>query len=84
MSASSNKLTTPEVNAFLETTRAQIASGQGQVDLSKFSSVDSAAVAALLALKRDSDGPGPQFLNPTENLRKLAVLYGVDAILFPT
>lgn len=84
MTAPSQKLTTPEVNAFLGQMRAQLAGGNAQIDLSSYEPVDSAAVAALLALKRDAGAAVPQFLNPSQNLRKLAVLYGVETILFPT
>jgi len=42
---------------------------------------DSAALAVLAALRRDAGGP-LRFANPPANLRKLAALYGVDALLF--
>ena len=77
------RLTTALVNDFLVQTRGAIAAGQSDVDLSAFEQVDSAAIAALLALRRDPSGGGLRFLNPSDNLRKLAVLYGVEALLFP-
>ena len=84
MTVSSQKLTTREVNAFLDQMRVQLAGGNAQIDLSGYEPVDSAAVAALLALKRDAAAATPHFLNPSQNLRKLAVLYGVESILFPS
>lgn len=84
MTASPQKLTTREVNAFLVQMREQLSGGNAQIDLSGYEPVDSAAVAALLALKRDVGAATPRFLNPSQNLRKLAVLYGVESILFPT
>jgi ABC-type transporter Mla MlaB component len=42
---------------------------------------DSAAVAVLVALRREA-GIGADFRNPPPNLRKLASLYGVEAALF--
>ncbi len=81
--ATDARLTTAWVNDFLMKTRGAIAAGQSDVDLSAIEQVDSAAVAALLALRRDPGGGELRFLNPSDNLRKLAVLYGVEPLLFP-
>lgn len=81
--AARNRLTMLEANAFLAEAREQLASGRAEIDLSNFAPIDSSAVAALLALRRDSTALKPVFINPPDNLRKLAVLYGVEAMLFP-
>jgi ABC-type transporter Mla MlaB component len=53
----------------------------GAVDLAPLVRFDSAAVAVLVALRREF-GPRLRLGNPPPNLRKLASLYGVDEILF--
>lgn len=81
--ATGNRLTMLEANRFLADAREQLAAGRTEIDLSGYAPVDSSAVAALLALRRDAAPVRPVFLNPPDNLRKLAVLYGVEAMLFP-
>ena len=56
-------------------------SPSGSIDLAGLTVFDSAALAVLAALRREAAGP-LHFANPTANLRKLAALYGVDALLF--
>lgn len=53
----------------------------GSIDLAGLTVFDSAALAVLAALRRQAAGP-LHFANPPANLRKLAALYGVDALLF--
>jgi ABC-type transporter Mla MlaB component len=56
-------------------------SPSGSIDLAGLTVFDSAALAVLAALRREAAGP-LHFANPPDNLRKLAALYGVDALLF--
>ena len=65
----------------LEATRAALRAGGGRLDLAPLARFDSAAVAVLVALRREA-GIGAHFRNPPANLRKLASLYGVEAALF--
>jgi ABC-type transporter Mla MlaB component len=58
-------------------------SASGSIDLAGLTVFDSAALAVLAALRRDAGGP-LRFANPPANLRKLAALYGVEALLFDT
>ena len=58
-------------------------STSASIDLAGLTVFDSAALAVLAALRRDAGGP-LRFANPPANLRKLAALYGVDALLFDT
>lgn len=69
------------LNAGLEAIRA----GQDAIDLSGLRTVDSSAVATLLAWQRAarSGGKTLQFLHPPANLLSLAQLYGVAALLQP-
>ncbi len=78
-----NRLTMLEANQFLARAREQLAAGRTEIDLAGYAPIDSSAVAALLALRRAAAPVKPVFLNPPDNLRKLAVLYGVEAMLFP-
>jgi ABC-type transporter Mla MlaB component len=57
------------------------ASTTASIDLAGLTVFDSAALAVLAALRRDLGG-SLRFANPPANLRKLAALYGVDALLF--
>ena len=65
----------------LEAARAALRGGGGRLDLGPLQHFDSAAVAVLVALRREA-GIGAEFRNPPPNLRKLASLYGVEAALF--
>ncbi len=60
-----------------------IESGETAFDLSSCESVDSAAVALLLAWQRAAlmRGANLTFENPPANLRSLATLYGVEDLL---
>lgn len=66
---------------FLAEARLRLAGGDNLLDLARLTEFDSAAIAVLLSIRREY-GPSVSFLNPPENLRKLAVLYGVDSLLF--
>jgi ABC-type transporter Mla MlaB component len=63
------------------TTGSTTASTTASIDLAGLTVFDSAALAVLAALRRDLGG-SLRFANPPANLRKLAALYGVDALLF--
>lgn len=63
------------------TTGSTTASTLASIDLAGLTVFDSAALAVLAALRRDLGG-SLRFANPPANLRKLAALYGVDALLF--
>jgi phospholipid transport system transporter-binding protein len=65
----------------LEAARAALRAGGGRLDLAPLARFDSAAVAVLVALRREA-GPDVGFESPPPNLRKLASLYGVEAALF--
>jgi phospholipid transport system transporter-binding protein len=67
--------------AALQAARAALRASPGALDLAGLRRFDSAAVAMLVALRREA-GPGLAFRNPPANLRKLASLYGVDTLLF--
>jgi len=62
-------------------TASTTASTLASIDLAGLTVFDSAALAVLAALRRDLGG-SLRFANPPANLRKLAALYGVDALLF--
>ena len=60
-----------------------IAAGQPEIDLSQLATVDSSAVATLLAWKRAAAARNAPLVlsNLPESLRSLAGLYGVAALL---
>lgn len=60
-----------------------IAGGQKEIDLAQLTTVDSAAVATLVAWKRAAHAAGQslRFIHFPENLRSLAHLYGVADLL---
>lgn len=62
---------------------AAIAGGQAEIDLAELTTVDSAAVAAMLAWQRAAKtvGLALQFPNAPPNLQSLAQLYGVTTLL---
>lgn len=60
---------------------ARACCADGSVDLAALERFDSAAVAVLVALRREFGGR-LRLGNPPANLRKLAALYGVDELLF--
>ncbi len=77
------RLTMAEVPTFIEQARAAIRSGNRRIELGGLTAVDSAALAALIELRRDPAGAQTEFVDPPDNLRKLASLYGLDDLLFP-
>lgn len=78
------RLTLSEVSAFLGEARERLRAGETGIDLAPYRVVDSSALAALLELRRSAGGGSVRFLNPDGNLRKLAALYGVEGLLFPS
>jgi len=60
---------------------ARRACRRAEVDLGGLARFDSAAIAVLVALRREF-GATPRFVHPPANLRKLAAVYGVDEVLF--
>jgi phospholipid transport system transporter-binding protein len=79
--AAPTEITLETASAGLEAARAALRAGGGALDLSTLARFDSAAVAVLVALRREA-GNGARFDNAPPNLRKLASLYGVEAALF--
>jgi phospholipid transport system transporter-binding protein len=71
--------------AVLEAGLRAIANGQTEIDLSELTTVDSAAVATLLAWQRAAHSRNKTltFRNLPANLQSLADLYGVTALLHP-
>ena len=76
------RLTLGEVADFLIAWRARVEAGDREIDLADYVVVDSSALAALLELNRLAAPQRLQFINPSDNLRKLAELYGVSDLLF--
>lgn len=76
------RLTLAEAADFLSAARERVRSGEREIDLSPYDVVDSSALAALIELRRLSAPDAVRFSNPSANLRKLADLYGVSALLF--
>ena len=74
-------ITLEEAPAALAAARGLLSAAGGSVDLAPLARFDSAAVAVLVALRREG-GPAVSFRNVPPNLRKLASLYGVEAALF--
>ena len=58
------------------------AGGELEFDLASLREYDSSLLTVLLAIRRAHGGARVRFLNVPANLRKLATLYGVDALLF--
>ena len=71
---------TNAVAAFAQA-RAAVGSATASIDLAGLTVFDSSALAVLAALRREAGGT-LHFANPHANLRQLAALYGVDALLF--
>lgn len=76
-------LTADNAETALKAGLQAIASGQTEMDLAQLTTVDSAAVAALLAWKRAAAerGAALSFHHIPPNLRSLADLYGVSELL---
>ncbi|MEK9721001.1 MAG: STAS domain-containing protein [Quisquiliibacterium sp.] len=74
-----------EVPGLLKRLTAELAVTQGaSLDLSTCVHFDSSLVGLLLELIRRQQAAGKtlRLINPPENLRKLAQLYGVNGLLF--
>ncbi|MEZ5651415.1 MAG: STAS domain-containing protein [Burkholderiaceae bacterium] len=80
--AAPQRLTLAEANAFLDRARESLRAGERTIDLSACRTVDSSALAVLLELNRQAAPQRLTFSNPSDNLRKLADLYGVTDLLF--
>lgn len=76
-------LTLTNANAVLEEGNRLFGVEHVTVDLSGLTEVDSAAVSLLLEWRRAAQRSGRQieFINLPENLKSLAVLYGVSDLL---
>jgi phospholipid transport system transporter-binding protein len=75
------EITLATAPAALVAARAALRDAGGELDLAGLTRFDSAAVAVLVALRREG-GAGVRFGNVPPNLRKLASLYGVETALF--
>lgn len=77
-------LTVNNAKAVLEAGLRAIESGQTEIDFRPLTVVDSTAVAILLAWQRAAreHGTAVTFINLPENVRSLAELYGVAALLY--
>jgi phospholipid transport system transporter-binding protein len=79
-------LTVSNASAALEDGARAIEAGQTEIDFTNVSTVDSAAVATLLAWRRAAQQCGRKlkFVNVPDNLQSLVVLYGVADLLQTT
>jgi len=78
-----NSVTMLDAGPALKQGLAAIASGQTVFDLGDLNSLDSAAVATLIAWQRAAQARGVklQFIQVPASLKSLAQLYGADALL---
>lgn len=78
-----DSLNVVNAKASLEAGLQAISSGQEDIDLAALTSVDSSAVAVLLAWRRAAQEKGTalRFHNIPHNLQSLIHLYGVDALV---
>ncbi len=78
-----SSLTFNEAKVVLAAGLQAIASGQTSIDLAELNTVDSSAVATLLAWQRAASTTGRPltFTNLPRNLKSLAQLYGVEPLL---
>lgn len=76
-------LNVSNAKASLEAGLQAIASGQTEIDLAGLKSVDSSAVAVIIAWRRAAHAKGAalQFHHVPHNLQSLIDLYGVDALV---
>jgi phospholipid transport system transporter-binding protein len=76
-------ITNENAASLLELGIAAIRAGDSTIDLAGVTSVDSAAVALLLAWQRAASGQGKRlnFVGVPSGIVGLASLYGVDALL---
>jgi phospholipid transport system transporter-binding protein len=76
-------LTLANARAVLGEGLRAIAAGQAEIDLSRLGTVDSSAVATLLAWKRAAAARNASLAltNAPASLQSLAGLYGVDGLL---
>lgn len=78
-------ITVENVAATLEDGLRALASGQEKFDFAEVTTVDSTAVAALLAWQRSAikQGKALAFVHLPDNLKSLINLYGVASLLQP-
>lgn len=83
MTFSASSLTMLDAAPALQQGLAAIANGQTVFDLGGLSSLDSSAVATLIAWQRAAQAQGAtlQFTRVPASLKSLAQLYGADALL---
>ena len=83
MKISADSMTTDNAAALLQAGREAIRGGDLYFDLQAVRSVDSAAVALLLAWQREAQALQAcvTVVNPPAGLTSLAYLYGVDQLL---
>ena len=76
-------ITNENATSLLERGLGAIRAGDATVDLAGVKTVDSAAVALLLAWQRAAAGQGKRlaFVDVPEGITSLAGLYGVDSLL---
>ena len=81
----SDSLTVKNANGVLEAGLQAIGQGQIEIDLAKLTTVDSVAVATMLAWQRAAAqrGTGLTFANLPANLQSLVDVYGVADLLQP-
>ncbi|MDQ9171018.1 STAS domain-containing protein [Oxalobacteraceae bacterium R-40] len=79
----SDTLNFANAKATLEAGLLAISSGQTEIDLARLASVDSSAVAVLLAWQRAAQAKGSvlHFHHVPHNLQSLIDLYSVDTLL---
>lgn len=75
-------LTHAQAMSVLESLRAAVAAGATRIDLSALAEFDSSALSVLLAARRLPHAAPLRCVNAPEKLRKLAILYGVDSLIF--
>lgn len=78
-------LTLANARSVLDAGLRAVAGGQTEIDLAGLSTVDSSAIATLLAWQRAArrDGKRLVFRNFPANLLSLGALYGVNGLLQP-
>lgn len=86
MFSPTHTLTVSNASTTLEDGLRAIEAGQSEIDFADVSTVDSAAVATLLAWRRAAQQRGRKlnFINVPDNLQSLVMLYGVTDLLQTT
>jgi ABC-type transporter Mla MlaB component len=77
------RLTHAEAMGVLSELNAALQGGVQRLDLSALTEFDSSALSVLLAARRAGrDGMRARCVNAPDKLRKLAILYGVEPLIF--